>query len=238
MPRATPHAALVLVAAIGGCMAVPRTLGLEVAHTFIGAIIVASAVVLASFLYQARRHHGLATGMARLAHRGAIAGQTVDFVPGLSSPLVAGLWRPRIYCGDDLTVVLDQEEVEAVILHERHHLRDRAPLRIVAMSAVAPLLGRFARGRTWLERERARIEIAADRFALAAGASRPAVASALLKLSAAPALVGAPGFATAADLRIRALLDEPTGLDRDRPLARVLATVVFVLATCVVAYLF
>lgn len=237
MPRNPPHVALLVLAAIGGCMAVPQALGREVADAAIGATAVLFSIVLGSFVYQARRHHRLASGMARLAHPGAVAGQSVEFVPGLGSPLVAGLWRPRIYCADDLATQLDAEEVEAVILHERHHVVDRAPLRIVLLAALSPILGRLARGGAWLERERARLEIAADRSALAAGASRPAIAGALLKLSASPPPVGALGFATATDLRIRALLDEPTGLDRDRPLAAMVAAGLFVLAACVVAYL-
>lgn len=237
MRRMVPLVALTLVGAIGGCMAVPQTFGREVAHAMIAAIILGSVVVLASFLRQARRHHRLAAGMARLARHGALAGESVEFVAGLASPVVAGLWRPRIYCADDLARRLDREEIEAVILHERHHRLDRAPLRMVAMAAVVPALGRLARGRAWLERESARIEIAADRYAVAAGASRAAIASALLKLSETPGLVGAPGFASAADLRIRALLDEPTGLDVDRSLVRTVGALGLLLAVCVIAYL-
>lgn len=238
MRRIVPFTTLTLVGAIGGCMAVPQAVGQEVAHALMAAIILSAAVVIASFLYQAIRHHRLAAGMAGLARHGAIGGEPVEFVAGLASPVVAGLWRPRIYCADDLTTRLDPDEVEAVVLHERHHLLDRAPLRMVALAAVAPAMGRVAQGRAWLERERARIEIAADRYALGAGASRPAIAGALLKLSETPGLVGAPGFASAADLRIRALLlDEPTGLDVDRPLVQTVAAVGFLLAACVIAYL-
>lgn len=227
---------LAVVAAIAGCMVVPRSVGHDTVHALVGAIIVVAGVVSASFLIHARRHHSLAQGMAALARRGALAGETVELVPGLPSPVVAGLWSPRIFCGEDLPSRLDNEELEAVILHERHHQLDRAPLRIVAISALSLIVSRLASGRAWLERERARIEIAADRYALAAGAGRPAIASALLKLSAAPALVGAAGFATAADLRIQALLGEPTGLDRDPPRATALAALGLLIAVCLVAY--
>lgn len=231
--RTTRQVALAMLASIGGCMAMPQA----VAREFVGAIIVAAAIVLVSFAYHARRHQRLASGMARMARPGAIAGQPVALVPGLGSPVVAGLWRPQIYCADDLSTQLDADEVEAVILHEQHHVVDRAPLRIVLLAAASPLLGRMARGREWLEQERARLEIAADRHAIAAGASRPAIASALLKLSAAPTLADALGFATAADLRIRALLDEPTGPDREPLLAPTVALGLFVIGACVVAYL-
>lgn len=229
--------ALVFAAAIPGCLLAPASVGHDTLHALFGAITVIAGVVIASFLVHARRHHSLARGMAAIARRGALAGELVDFVPGLPSPVVAGLWWPRIFCSEDLASRLDSEELEAVIRHERHHRLDRAPLRIVAMTALSPVFSRVAGGRAWLERERARIEIAADRYALAAGSSRAAIASALLKLPDSSTASGAPGFATAADLRIRALLGEPTGIDRDPPPLTALAAVGLLLGVCVVAYL-
>lgn len=229
-------AGLAVVAAIAGCLVVPQSIGHGTVHAIFGAIIVVAAVVGATFLVHARRHHLLAKGMAALARSGTLAGELVEFVPGLPSPVVAGLWAPQIFCGQDLRDQLDNEELKAVILHERHHQLDRAPLRMVAISALSLLAGLLASGRALLERERARIEIAADHYAIAGGASRSAIAGALLKLSEAPALGGAPGFAGAADLRIRALLGEQTGLDRYPPPAAVVA-VGLLLAACLVAYL-
>lgn len=237
MRRSLPFIAASVVLAIGGCMTAPEPVGRQIAHLLIAATILASAPFLAAFLYRAMGHHLLARGMSQLAHPGTLAGEPVRLVPGLASPVVAGLWRPRIFCAEDLASHLDREEVEAVILHERHHRIYRAPLRMVALSALSPALGRLARGRSWLERERARIEIAADRYALAEGASRPAIASALMRLSAAPYLVEAPGFASAADLRIRALLDEPTGLDADGHPRRPLVAVGLLLAACGMAFI-
>jgi hypothetical protein len=64
-------------------------------------------------------------------------------------------------------------------------------------------------GHIWLTRSIAALEIAADRYALAHGASRSALARALFKLQpiGGAGLLGI-GFATAADLRLQALLDE------------------------------
>lgn len=222
------------LAVIGGCMAIPRSVAHDVAHVLIVAMTLGVMPLIAAMVYQAGRHERLARGLARLAYHGTLAGEPVKVVPGLAAPLVAGLWRPRIFSGDDMDARLDEEELRAVILHERHHQRDRATLRLVVLSALAPLLGRTVLSRAWLERERARIEIAADAYALAEGASRPAMASALLKLSIGPALTWAPGFATAADLRVRALLGEPTGLDVDCRRAWIVQTVLLVAACLVV----
>lgn len=208
MPRVLVAGAL---AAIGGCLVSPPPVGHDVATGLLAAMVLGVVPLLAMFAYHARRHQRLAGGMARLASPGTLAGEPVEVVPGLGAPLVAGLWTPRIFSGDDLDARLDEEELRAVILHERHHQCERAPLRLVALSAVAPLLGRVVTGRAWLEWQRARLEIAADRHALAAGVSRAALASALLKLSVGPGAGWAPGFATAAELRVEALLSEPSG---------------------------
>jgi len=77
-----------------------------------------------------------------------------------------GFLRPRIAITAALANRLGAEELTAVLLHERHHLQRRDPLRYLALSALtagaflvplAPFL------RRWAE---ARIELAADRAAL------------------------------------------------------------------------
>lgn len=236
MRRVGVFVAVGALGAIGGCMVAPQSLARDIAHLLLVATTLAVTFLVVACLYQAQRHQRLARGMARLACHGTLAGQPVEFVPGLSAPIVAGLWAPRIFCGDDLGMRLDEEEIRAVVLHEQHHQRDRAPLWLVALSALTPIVGRTQAGRAWIERERARIEIAADTYALAEGVSRPAIASALLKLSAGPGLTWAPGFATAADLRVRALLGEPTAVDLDRRVAWTIPTGLLVVA-CLVFYL-
>lgn len=237
MRRVVSLLAVAFVSAITGCMVAPPSVTREVVHPLIVAAILALALVVGSVLIHARRHQLLATGMTRLARRGALAGEAVELVPGLAAPFVAGLWRPRIFCGDDLAARLADDELEAVVLHERHHRLDRAPLRLVVITAVSPVVGRVPGGRAWLERERARTEIAADTFALASGATRAALAGALLKLSPAPGLALAPGFATVAELRVRALLGEPIGFDPARRTAPIVAAVATLIVACVVAYI-
>ncbi len=79
----------------------------------------------------------------------------------------------------------------------------------------------------------------ADAYALGQGATRPSLASALSKLSSVPghALAQAPGFTTATDLRIRALLGEPVALHGHHRLIRVYGLAAFVAAACLVVYL-
>ena len=165
-----------------------------------------------------------------------IEGTSVALVPGLGAALVAGLRRPQIYCADDLSERLDSEELRAVILHEHHHQLSRGPAQLVLISALAPILGRIEPGQAWIERERAKVEIAADAYALSAGASRQALASALLKLASSPGLSAAPGFSSAVDLRVRALLGEATGIERGGSGGQIAAALVLI-TSCVALYL-
>ena len=220
------------VAALAGCLVpLPPSAAHDAVRLLLAMIATLAGTVVASYAWQARGHHRLTTAMRRLALTGELAGQRVDFVPGLGSPFVAGLWSPRIFCGSDLAAHLDEEELHAVLLHERHHQRDRAPLRLVGVAALAPALGRTRAGRAWLERRWARVEIAADRYAVMQGASRAAIARALLKLPPVDGVGWAPGFSTAGDLRVRALLGEETEPDGRGWWPRTLPAVVL-LAAC------
>jgi Zn-dependent protease with chaperone function len=97
-----------------------------------------------------------------------------------------GLLRPRILLSMALVKVLDRAELTAVLLHERHHVRRRDPLRLLAARLLAgygwflPLL------RWWAQRSALRRELAADRSATAS-VGVAAVAGALLKLADRPA---------------------------------------------------
>ncbi len=223
-------------AAIAGCMLAPANGMRGTGH----ALLVVGALLAVAFLVavgrEARSHQRLAASIARLARPATLDGRSVALVPGLGAAVVAGLRHPRIFIADDLPDRLDAEELRAVILHEHHHQLESAPARLVLIGALAPVLGRLEAGRAWMERERARLEIAADAYALESGASKPALASALGKLRSSPGLSLAPGFATAADLRVRALLGEATGIESDSSAGRVVAALILV-ASCLVLYL-
>lgn len=225
-----------MFAAIVACMVAPANSMHGTGHVLLVAGGLPAIVLLVAIVREARRHQRLAANLARLARPATLEGRPVGLVPGLGAAVVAGLRRPRIYCADDLPDRLDAEELRAVILHEHHHQLDDAPARLVLIGAIAPVLGRLEAGRAWMERERARLEIAADAFALEAGASRPALASALVKLASSPGLSVAPGFASAADLRVRALLGDATGIEGEGSAGRVVRALVLV-ASCLVLYL-
>ena len=111
----------------------------------------------------------------------------VDMVAtGEAFAVTHGLRRPRILLSTGLVEALDAAELTAVLVHERHHLRRRDPLRLLAARLLAgygwylPLL------RWWAQRLALRRELAADRAATTR-AGVAAVAGALLKLADLPA---------------------------------------------------
>lgn len=221
---------------IAGCMLAPANGMHGTAHTLLVVGGLLAVALLIAIAREAWRHQRLAASIAHLARPATLDGRSVGLVPGLGAAVVAGLRRPRIFCADDLPSRLDAEELRAVILHEHHHQLEGAPARLVLIGALAAVLGQVEAGRDWLERERARLEIAADAYALASGASRPALASALIKLASSPVLSVAPGFASAADLRVRALLGDATATEGDGSAGRVVAALVLV-ASCLALFL-
>ena len=224
------------IAAIAACMLAPASGMRGAAHPVVVIGLLAAIILFIAIGREAWRHQRLATSMSRLGRPATLEGTSVALVPGLGAALVAGLRRPQIYCADDLPERLDAEELRAVILHEHHHQLSRGPARLVLIGALAPVLGRLEAGRAWMERERAKVEIAADAYALAAGASRPALANALLKLASSPGLSAAPGFSSAVDLRVRALLGEATGIEGDGSIGQV-AVAFLLITSCVALYL-
>lgn len=192
--------------------------------------------VAVSVAWYAERHRRLARLLDRLAEPAVLGDVPVGVVDGVGPACVAGLRRPRIYCASDLAGQLDPVELRAVLLHERHHQMDHAPARLILLDAVAWPLERLAMGRGWLARARAQIEIAADRYALTAGATRADLASALLKLGDQNVPVGLAGYAASSELRLRALLgDPPERLSNRGPLIVSALVAASVLLVCLVA---
>ena len=144
-----------------------------------------------------------------------LEGRTTLIACAAPVALCHGLLRPRLLLSTGALRGLSATEVEAVLRHERAHLRRRDPLRLVVARAVAaalpavPLLGALAATLPAAQ------ELAADRAVLAAmGAD--ALAGALLKVGDAGgalrgSLVAVGAFSDAewADARIGQLLGEP-----------------------------
>jgi Zn-dependent protease with chaperone function len=104
----------------------------------------------------------------------------------------AGLLRPRIYVSSRALAVLNPDELEAVVAHERHHKRHRDPLRIFLAGVLSDGLFFVPALRRLAQRHAALAELAADRSAVRSGGGDPApLASALLAFERAdPAVVG------------------------------------------------
>ena len=98
-------------------------------------------------------------------------------------------WRaPRILMTTGLVEFLDEPELRGVLAHERYHLEQRDPFKILFARALRDALVFLPLLRDLVENYVVLQEIAADQAALAAGATRDALASALLKLLHSPTL--------------------------------------------------
>jgi beta-lactamase regulating signal transducer with metallopeptidase domain len=195
------------IVAMGACMLTPDASGLRPVAAAL--LIAAMAVVgwcLAVVTWHGLRHDRLARRLRRESTPGTEFGISVRRVNAAAGPFVAGFREPSIYCPIDLANRLEPAELRAVLLHEEHHRRTGAPLRLLPYGALSVAIPVPA-VRGWASRARSVVEIEADRDALRAGATRPALAAALLRLSDSGP-VGVAAFATAAELRVRALLGE------------------------------
>ena len=92
----------------------------------------------------------------------------------------ARLLRPRIYLSTGALIALDEEELRAVVAHERHHQQRRDPLKLLVASALGDALFFLPLLRRLRQRYAELAEVAADDAALAATGDRSILASALL----------------------------------------------------------
>lgn len=192
----------------------------------------AVAVTLTTrMVWQSLQHRRLAQALRRASIRGTCHDIPVRWHSTLPGAAVAGLRSPEIFCHTDLTRRLGPAELEAVVLHERCHQLRRDPLRLLALSAAALPARLFPGGRQWLETQRAQLEIRADRYALAHGATRPALARALLALEPS-AMAGTAAFTNATDLRLHALIHPDQATPPPGTTRKLLIVALAVLGTC------
>jgi Zn-dependent protease with chaperone function len=131
----------------------------------------------------------------------------------------AGAVRPEIVVSEGLAERLDDDELDAVLLHERHHVREHEPLMRVASEAAAQVLFFCPLARWWSRRRIELAELRADQAAVREVGPQP-VAAALCALGA--AMPSQAAFAGAAELRVAQLLGDPLPLER--PTAALVAT--------------
>ena len=196
--------------ALGALVGGDPMLGIEIAGAGL-ALLWAALVILD--LARSRR---LASALSADGHDVRLFDVPCRITPALGADaIVVGSFRPRIFVGRPLLATLTADELRAVVYHEDHHRRTRAPIRAAALEAWLRLLGRSKRVRDLIEDRLADLEALADADAIRRGSDPRSLARALLKGDA--SLVPA-SFAYAADRRIGQLIDradgtheEPTG---------------------------
>ena len=157
--------------------------------------------------------HRLAKALSVRAHDTTLVGVQCRVTPALGvDALVVGSVRPRIFVGAQLVEALSDDELAAVVFHEDHHRRTRAPLRAGGLGAWLRLLGRSESVRSTVLDRLTDLETLADADAIRRGSSPQSLARALLKgdLSLQPV-----AFSYAADRRVERLLDRAAGISID-----------------------
>ncbi|HXM54351.1 MAG TPA: M56 family metallopeptidase [Candidatus Dormibacteraeota bacterium] len=124
----------------------------------------------------------------------------------------AGAICPVIVVSEGLADRLDDDELDAVLLHEHHHLREREPAIRAAAEAAAEVLFFMPIARWWSRRRTEQAELRADRAALDELGAQP-VAAALCALGQALSPEAA-AFAGVAELRVAQLLGDPIPVRR------------------------
>jgi Zn-dependent protease with chaperone function len=125
----------------------------------------------------------------------------------------AGLLRPRIVVTTALLDGLDDEERQAVLVHELSHAGRRGPLKLAFGRLAVRTLFWVPVLRDLADRYLLLTELAADRAAVAA-TSPAALAGALSQVLTTPAFVGSVGLADHAAARIDRLFDARAKLPR------------------------
>lgn len=200
----------VAVGPLGWCVALGTFVGGDpmLALELAGSALVALWAALVAF--ELLRSQRLSRALAREAHETTMFGVRLRVTPALDTDaIVVGSIRPVIYVGAALLAALSEDEMRAVVFHEDHHRRTRAPIRAAALGAWLRLLGRSNRVRSVLVDRLSDLEALADADAIQRGSSPRALARALLKGEASLQPVS---FAYAAERRVGQLLDRAAGV--------------------------
>jgi len=157
-----------------------------------------------------RAGHALGRALTAASGEAAVAGLPCRLIEaGPHDAFVVGALSPTIYVGAGYAASLDEDELRAVMLHEEHHRRTRAPLRAAALESWRRLARPSRSVQGFVTARLAELEVAADAFAIDRGADPGALASALLKSERGSSRAAA--FSGAADLRIAALVGAARG---------------------------
>jgi Zn-dependent protease with chaperone function len=226
-----------------GCLFLPTNGDLAphaASYAFLVALIAGCVSGTRAVLHQQRRTHALLracrAGLSLPDNVAEVAARTVGIggrfdVLDAAEPLAFcyGYLQPRVLMSRGLVALLTFDELSALLIHEREHLRQRDPMKVAVgrlmTSAVffVPAVGALYR-RYLVEKE-----LAADAAAIAAQASSVSLASALavfLELPHETRPEAATGAEEALDARIDALLGEPVRLGPRLSRVRLLASAI------------
>lgn len=172
-----------------------------------------------AFAQHVRRHAASTPGrLIAKARWGGIDGRLVVLATAAPFALTYGVLSPRVLVTTGLVETLSDAELGAVLAHEREHLRNRDPLKILLarailarhfyLPALAGLRDRFASAR----------ELSADRAALKTHGIT-SLAGALFKVTEAPAWAAAsPSAAMSTDALLEARISQlETGTEPPPP---------------------
>ena len=200
----------VAIGPLGWCLLIGAIVGgdpmlsLEIAGT---AVVGLWAAFIAREVLRSWR---IASALTRDARQTSMFGVSCLVTPALlMDAVVIGSARPRIFVGAELVEALTEDEMRAVLFHEDHHRRTRAPIRAAALEAWLRVLGRSRPVREALLDRLSDLEALADADAIRRGSSAGSLARALLKGNASLQPVS---FAYAAERRVERLLDRAAGI--------------------------
>lgn len=94
-----------------------------------------------------------------------------------------GLWRPKVCVSSGLVKIMSQDELEAVLLHEHHHLIHRGPLKLFIIKCFQNVFGWLPGIKTCAKRYITFSELAADELATNNFTDKSKLAQALFKIS-------------------------------------------------------
>ena len=121
-------------------------------------------------------------GVAAAAQRLGIGATIRCYASTVPDVYTAGFLSPRIWASSSLIELLEPAELEAVLLHERAHLRRRDPLRVLIVRSLEALLAPVPVVGTLAKRFELAKELDADREALLVQRTPHALAGALAAL--------------------------------------------------------
>jgi beta-lactamase regulating signal transducer with metallopeptidase domain len=225
------------------CLFLPTHLDLGthlLSYAFIGTGALGASAGLLLWRRQWARIHSLTTNLTLLRapeeeltplfHRLGLKGKICIVNSKALLCFCAGFISPRIYVSRGIIAKLTPEELEALLLHEKHHLSNHVPLKILAGRCIASILFFIPLLHDLLQRYLIESEIAADRSAIWHQGHRRGIVGALEKLlqqySASPTPASAVGAADALTYRIDYLAGRAAGNTCPIPIPRLATSLV------------